>query len=100
MLRFLAGPEPVLVLAPRPLGIDGLFCQVHGDLYITWLPGERPLPDDGEAMGHKLSIRAAVMADGAATRGAGRLRRIRTRSRLDTVRNHSYTGLRRRLSYR
>jgi len=25
-------------------GIDGLFCQVHGDLYITWLPGERLRP--------------------------------------------------------
>ena len=51
MLRFLAGPEPVLVLAPRPFGIDGLFCQVHGDLYIIWLPGECLLPGDSGSYG-------------------------------------------------
>jgi hypothetical protein len=51
MLRFLAGPEPVLVLAPPPLGIDGLFCQVRGVLYITWLYGEGPLLDDSGSYG-------------------------------------------------
>src|SRR6266566_5190738 len=38
------GPEPVPVQSPRPFGMKRLSCQVHHDLYITWLPGEHLLP--------------------------------------------------------
>jgi hypothetical protein len=37
MLRFLAGPEPSWCDDRGLFGIVGLFCQVHGHLYITWL---------------------------------------------------------------